>query len=87
MIHAQIQKVLSDGTTISNHLQLTSKRHLNANNGPKFNAGLVAFVIFQGIRTSIAKKPYIYVILGGRNPFPPLSGSAHAISYRVRMAL
>ena len=36
------------------------------------------FVIFQGIRTSIAKKRYIFVIFHGRSgpPVPP-SGSAH----------
>ena len=46
-------------------------------NGPTLNAGLVA-VVFQGIRTSIAKEPYIFVIFQGgvRTPFPP-SGSAH----------
>ena len=36
---------------------------------------------FQGIRTSIAKKPYIFVIIRGggeeSEPLPP-SGSAHA---------
>ena len=31
----------------------------------------LSFVIFQGIRTSIPKKPYIFVI------FSPTSGSAH----------
>ena len=40
-------------------------------------------MIFQGIRTSIAKEPYIFVIFqGGPNPLPPPpppppSGSAH----------
>ena len=35
---------------------------------------LDSFVIFQGIRTSIAKKSYIFVIVqggGGANPLPP----------------
>ena len=27
---------------------------------------------FQGIRTSIAKKPYMFVIVGGPDPLPPL---------------
>ena len=54
-----------------------------ADDGPALNAGLVAFVIFQGIQTSIAKKPYIFVIfqgLGGGVPTPPIppSGLAHA---------
>ena len=32
---------------------------------------LGSFVIFQGIRTSIAKKPYIFVIFKGvQNPAP-----------------
>ena len=41
-----------------------------------------SFVIFQRIWTSIAKKPYIFVILqGGSGPPcpPPPSGSAHAL--------
>ena len=37
-------------------------------------------VIFQGIRTSIAKKPYIFVIFQvGSGPHVPLSGSAHQL--------
>ena len=40
-----------------------------ADDGPILNAGLV----FQGIRTSFAKKPYICVIFqGGGVPLPPL---------------
>ena len=35
-----------------------------ANDGPTF-AGSVAFAIFQGIWTCIAKKPYIFVIFRG----------------------
>ena len=41
---------------------------------------LSSLVIFQEIRTSIARKPYIFVILqGGRvwTPVPPPSGSTH----------
>ena len=49
-----------------------------ADNGPTLNAGLVA-VIFQGVRTSIAKKLYIFDIFQGREgPDPHPSGSAHA---------
>ena len=34
---------------------------------------LGSFVIFQGIRTSIAKKPYIFYVSGGSgHPAPPL---------------
>ena len=40
--------------------------------GPALNAGLVA-AIFQGIRTCIARKPYIFVIFqGGPDPLSPL---------------
>ena len=42
-----------------------------ADDGPTLNAGLAAFVIFQGIRTSIAKKPYVCYFSGGRDPLPP----------------
>ena len=41
-------------------------------------------MIFQGIRTSIAKKAYIYVIFrgggGGPDSLPP-SGSAHDLNF------
>ena len=44
-----------------------------------------SFVIFQGIRTSIAKKPYTFVIFQGGpgppTPPPPASGSAHVYTY------
>ena len=47
-----------------------------ANDGPTLNADLVcSFVIFQGIRISIAKKPYIFLIFHGGGlggPPPPL---------------
>ena len=42
-----------------------------ADDGPTLNACLVA-LIFQGIWTSIARKPYIFVIFqGGQDPLPP----------------
>ena len=45
---------------------------------PNIECWLGSFVIFQGIRTSIAKKPYIVVIFQvGTDPLSP-SGSAHA---------
>ena len=48
-----------------------------ADDGPTLNAGLVA-AIFQGTRTCIARKPYIFVIFhGGSGPPGPPSGSAH----------
>ena len=48
-----------------------AKRHLSADDGPTLNAVLIA-VIFQGIRTSIAKKPNIFVIFWGVRIPPPL---------------
>ena len=47
-----------------------------ADDGRTLNAGLVAFLIFQGI----AKKPYTFVIFQGGGSGPPVpspSGSAH----------
>ena len=47
-------------------------------------------MIFKGIRTSIAKKPYILVIFQGggvRTPCPPPSGPAHALRIRMLAAL
>ena len=52
-----------------------------ADDGPTLNAGLLgSFVIFQGIRTSIANKPYIFVIFrGSPDPLspPPLDPPMH----------
>ena len=45
----------------------------HADDGPTLNAGLVA-ANCQGIRTCIARKPYIFVIFqggGSRPPVPP----------------
>ena len=44
----------------------------HADDGPTLNAGLVA-AIFQGIRTCIARKPYIFVIFqrGAPDPLSP----------------
>ena len=49
-----------------------------ADDGPILNAGLAA-AFFQGIPTSIAKKPIFSLIFrgGGPDPLPPSSGSAH----------
>ena len=49
---------------------------------PNIECWLGSFVIIQGIRTSIAKKPYIFVLPGGPvSPVPPPPpGSAHAAS-------
>ena len=47
-----------------------------ADDGPTLNAG---FVIFQWIRPSIAKKPYIFVFFRGVQTACPPSGSTHDI--------
>ena len=51
---------------------------------PNIEFWLSTFVIFQGIWTGNAKKPYIFVIFQGMgdgpNPLPPPSGSAHVFS-------
>ena len=44
---------------------------LHANECPTLNAGF-AVAIFQGIRTCIARKPFIFVIGGGLDPMSPL---------------
>ena len=47
-----------------------------ADSGPTLNAGLVALRFFQGIQTSIVKKPYKFEIVQGgggvQTPFPLL---------------
>ena len=49
-----------------------------ADNGPLFDADLAA-CDFQGIQTSISRKPFKFVIFqGGSDPLSP-SGSAHAV--------
>ena len=47
-----------------------------ADDGTTMNAGLVALRFFQGIRTSIAKKPSFLIFRVGSNP-PAPSGSSH----------
>ena len=48
--------------------------HWHADDGPTLNADLVdSFVILCGIRTRIAKKPYIFVIFQGGGDLDPLS--------------
>ena len=61
-----------------NSIQMAFRRR--ADDGQTLNAGLVV-CDFQGIRTSIPKKPYIFVIFQGggggvRTPVPPLWMSA-----------
>ena len=43
----------------------SAKRHLNADDDPKLNAGLVALWFFQGAGTSIAKRPFILLFFRG----------------------
>ena len=60
-------------TTIADHRR-------PADDGPSLNASFGSFVIFQGIRAGISKKPYRFVIFsgggggagGGPDPVPPL---------------
>ena len=66
-----------------------AKRHLNGVSHacrcwPNIECWLGSFRIFQGIRTCIAKKPYIFVIFQGkgvRTPFPPLDPHMHKSLY------
>ena len=94
----RIQKVLSEGIRVKKTLTFwrkdpnttisgLSSYHLNgvslACRWLSIDCWLGSFLIFQGIRTSIAKKPYIFVIFLGvvcPEPLPPppsRSGSAH----------
>ena len=60
-----------------------AKRHLNGVSlagqlWPNIECWFGSFVIFQGILTSIVKKPYIFVIFSeGVKTSCPQSGSAH----------
>ena len=71
------RKFLSEGSSIDKFFRgerddPSTEYHNNwpivgwpVDNGPKLNASLVAFVILQGIRTSIAKKPYNFFYFSG----------------------
>ena len=49
-----------------------------ADDGPTLNTGLVSFVIFQGIWTSIAGNPkFLWFFSWGSDPLSPRSGTAH----------
>ena len=73
--------------TGNGHHQPASETHLNGVSQvgrlwPNIECWLGSFVIFQGIWTSIAKKPYIFVLFqggrGGPDPlFPPLDLPMH----------
>ena len=59
-----------------------------ADDGPTLNAGLVAlvsFVIFQVIRTSFARKSYIFNFFQGGVSISPVhpSGSAYATAFLI----
>ena len=96
MCHARIQKVLPKGKRIQKALKAGHHRPASETpfNGvkldgrwwPNIKCWLGSFVIFQGDRTSIAKKnPYILWFYGGRGGPDPLSpsGSAHVSQYLV----
>ena len=62
------RKILSEGSNLVDHFNSVLWR---ANDGLTLGAGLVT-LNFKGIRTSIAKKPYIFVFFRGvRTPAPP----------------
>ena len=47
---------------------------------------LGSFVFFKGVRTSIAKKPYIFVIFQGwGGPFPPLDPHMNEDSDQIEL--
>ena len=87
--HAMIQKILPEevqpwqhffvkGESIQIALKVDHHRPVmafrwQADDGPTLKAGLLTLLIFHGIRTSIAKEPYIFVILQGWGswPLPP----------------
>ena len=55
-------------------MPLSADQHLGADVSPTLIADFVAFVIFQGIRASIAKKPNFFAIFQGwrsGHPVPP----------------
>ena len=74
---------LMRGKRIQISLQAGHHRRLNGVSlagrwWPNIECWLCSFVIFQGIQTSIAKKPYIFVIFQVEGSGPPApSGSAH----------
>ena len=86
---SNFKNVFFPNTAKFGHHRPASRRHLNGVSlaerwWPNIECWLGSFVIFQGIRTSIAKKPFIFVIFqgggGGLDPFVvphPPSGSAH----------
>ena len=62
------------------------------NDGPTFNAGLVALLFLQGILTSIAKIRYIFMIFqcvcvrGGPDPLSPLDPPMSKRSFKKHFA-
>ena len=79
---ARIQKVLPEGGRLWQRFffccffLVDEGRDCRTNDGPTFNAGLVTLWFFQEIFTSIARKPYSFVIFrgGGSRPHvPPLN--------------
>ena len=77
----RIQKVLPEGVRLWQRFffvfcffLVDEGRDCRSNDGPTFNAGLVTLWFFLEIHTSIARKPYSFVIFqgGGPDPMSPL---------------
>ena len=91
---ARIQKVLPEGVRLWERFffffffLVDEGRDCRTNDGQTFNAGLVTLWFFQEIHTSIARKPYSFVIFqgGGSRPHGPPSGSAHAHTHSLARA-
>ena len=87
---ARIQKVLPEGVRLWQRFfccffLVDEGRDCRTNDGPTFNAGLVTLWFFQEIHTSIARKPFSFVIFQGggvQTPCPP-SESAHAHTHSL----
>ena len=90
-LHARIQKDLSEGSNSDSVFLMrveaticpSVKRHLNdvslaGQRWPKIECWIGSFVMFQGIRMNIAKKPYMLVFFSRVRTLAP-SGSAHAL--------
>ena len=73
-----------------------AKRHINGVSlagrwWPNTECWLVSFVVLQGIRTNIAKKPYVFVIFQGGGgsgpPVPPLDSHMFITVFHLHLPL
>ena len=73
LMHARIQKVLSSGgRTLTTFFSVGQGREDQNTTKSRPLSALNAGLVFQGTRTSIAKKPYVFVIFqGGPDTLPP----------------